>query len=117
MYGNKPNIWLESLSGWERRRFITNCFTRLRYCEINGKLNFAEKGEPGTQPKHLLPWFEIPGRKSEGLQIIFGHWSSLGFYVGNGIYALDTGCVWGRQLSALRLDGEMYRTSVESTGC
>jgi len=104
MYGNHPNLWSEQLEGWDRLRFITNCFTRLRYCDTNGHLALEEKGPPSSQPRHLKPWFEWPHRKSRDMKILFGHWSTLGAYDGDGVHALDTGCLWGGSLSALRLD-------------
>ena len=104
MYGNHPNLWSESLRGHDRLRFITNCLTRLRYCDANGRLALEHKGAPGTQPRHLRPWFEWP-RKSADMNILFGHWSTLGAYDGNGVHALDTGCLWGGALTAMRLDG------------
>ena len=104
MYGNHPNVWSESLDGWERLRFITNCLTRLRYCDTNGHLALEQKGPPRSQPRHLKPWFEWPHRKSRDMKILFGHWSTLGAYEAPGIHALDTGCLWGGSLTALRLD-------------
>jgi len=89
---------------WERRRYITHCLTRLRYCDTVGKLNTEATGPPGSQPPPYLPWFAIPGRASANLTIIFGHWSSLGLYHAPGVYALDTGCVWGGALTALCLE-------------
>jgi bis(5'-nucleosyl)-tetraphosphatase (symmetrical) len=112
MYGDQPGRWSESLRGWDRLRFITNCLTRMRYCDRHGHLDFKFKGRPGSQPPHLLPWFEVPGRRSVDGEIVFGHWSTLGFYSGNGVVCLDTGCLWGGELTALRLDGERRRTSV-----
>lgn len=112
MYGDKPNIWSDALTGWDRLRFITNCFTRIRYCDRSGRLDLKQKGSPGNQPKGLFPWFELPDRKSSKDKIVFGHWSTLGFHANEGIYALDTGCLWGGELTALQLDGEMSRTSM-----
>ncbi len=113
MYGNMPDLWSEELEGWNRLRFIVNCFTRLRYCDRQGRLALSYTGPPGSQPPNLYPWFEVPGRRSEGQEIVFGHWSALGFVAKNGCYGIDTGCIWGGQLSALRLDGEMYRISLD----
>ena len=112
MYGNQPELWADDLTGWERLRFITNCFTRLRYCYQEGRLALDEKGAPGSQPAGYLPWFTAPGRRSAGLKILFGHWSTLGEHTDSEIYPLDTGCVWGGSLTALKLDGEArwYRT-------
>ncbi|BBA32910.1 diadenosine tetraphosphatase [Methylocaldum marinum] len=109
MYGDQPDLWSETLQAWERLRFITNCFTRVRYCDRYGHTDFKEKGAPGTQPPHLMPWFKVPGRKSTDARFVFGHWSTLGFYAGDGVYSIDTGCLWGGELTALRLDGELRR--------
>jgi bis(5'-nucleosyl)-tetraphosphatase (symmetrical) len=113
MYGNKPNIWSSSLKGVERLRFIINCFTRMRYCDINGRLDFIQSGPPGTQPKNLVPWFSLPKRKNADMRIIFGHWSSLGYYEGSNCYGIDTGCIWGGQLTAIKLDEPVQRFSIE----
>ena len=104
MYGNEPDIWDESLEGMQRYRFITNCFTRLRYCDIQGRLALKEKGEPGTQPEKYLPWFQVPKRRTSDDHIIFGHWSTLGYKHARNAWAIDSGCLWGGRLTALRLD-------------
>lgn len=106
MYGNQPDRWTPDLSGMRRLRFIVNCFTRLRYCTAEGVLDLASKGAPGTQAEGFMPWFEVPGRASANLHILFGHWSTLGEVKGQNVYPLDTGCVWGGRLTALRLDGD-----------
>jgi bis(5'-nucleosyl)-tetraphosphatase (symmetrical) len=103
MYGNTPDRWCQGLAGWERLRFITNCFTRMRYVSPCGRLELRSSGPPGTQPHPYLPWFQVPGRASAGLRIVFGHWSTLGPLTRNGVYALDSGCIWGGALTALRL--------------
>lgn len=113
MYGDEPLIWSDALSGVARLRFITNCLTRLRFCDAEGRLALHEKGPPGSQPAPYLPWFEAPNRKSRDLNIVCGHWSALREYAAQGIHALDTGCVWGGRLSALRLDaGEQTQAHV-----
>lgn len=104
MYGNLPEKWDDKLQSWERLRFICNSFTRMRYCEKDGTLNFKSHGAPGTHPENTLPWFDISSRKMNEERIIFGHWSTLGKIQKQNVYALDTGCVWGGQLTALRLD-------------
>jgi bis(5'-nucleosyl)-tetraphosphatase (symmetrical) len=104
MYGNKPRRWTDSLSGWGRLRFIVNCFTRLRFCDADGRLKLKYKGPPGSQPPEYLPWFELPGRMSRDMNIVFGHWSTLGPSNVPGIYPLDTACLWGGELTALRID-------------
>lgn len=113
MYGNKPTIWQDDLPKTEKLRFAVNCFTRLRYCTLTGELDFHHKGQPGTQPQHLVPWFSVPGRKSRDMRIIFGHWSTLGFYAGDNVYSIDTGCLWGGQLTALKLEAEPERFSID----
>lgn len=113
MYGNEPNHWDALTTDIERRRFIINCFTRLRYCDSGGHLALEEKGTFGTQAVGLEPWFALPHRASRDLSIVFGHWSTIGGYQGNGVVCLDTGCVWGGKLSALPLDGSKQLISVD----
>jgi bis(5'-nucleosyl)-tetraphosphatase (symmetrical) len=116
MYGNKPNHWSPGLTGWERLRFIVNCFTRLRFCSEDGLLNLNSKGPPGSQPPGFKPWFEIEGRASRDLNIIFGHWSTLGEYASPGIYPIDSGCLWGGRLTALRIDTAPERIELPCPG-
>ena len=114
MYGNEPDLWHDKLSGVMRLRFIVNCFTRLRYCSADGRIDLKHKGAPGSQPKGLLPWFEVPGRKTANDTIICGHWSSLGrvHWPSARVYGLDTGCIWGNCLTALNLHtGELHSTA------
>ncbi len=116
MYGDRPDRWSPSLSGWERLRFITNCLTRLRFCDMTGRLALACTEPPGGQPPGYLPWFDVPGRASAGLNIVFGHWAALGLYRRPGIYAMDGGCVWGGTLAALPLDTLADYQTVPCTG-
>jgi bis(5'-nucleosyl)-tetraphosphatase (symmetrical) len=104
MYGDEPAAWHEALAGTDRLRFIINAMTRMRYCTTDGHLNFSAKGRPGEQPDGLMPWYEAPGRQSRGTPIVFGHWSTLGCMRQDNVYSLDTGCVWGGRLTAMRLD-------------
>ena len=104
MYGDLPDRWSDALAGVERLRFITNCFTRLRFCYDDGRLALPYKGTLEKAPAGLLPWFRMPQRRSRDLRIVFGHWSALGFYDADGVMNLDTGCVWGSRLTAVRLD-------------
>ena len=104
MYGNKPRRWSDDLSGWKRLRFTVNCLTRLRFCDDQGRLKLKYKGPPGSQPPQYHPWFELPERKSRELNIVFGHWSTLGKRSDAGIFPLDTACLWGGELTALRID-------------
>ncbi len=107
MYGDQPDRWNNDLTGWPRVRFIVNAFTRARFCDYQtGRIDLKHKGKPGSQPANLIPWFEHPERKTCDLRIVFGHWSSLGLSTRNGAYCLDTGCLWGGPLTALRIDDE-----------
>ena len=116
MYGNKPNQWSPNLKGMTRLRFIINCFTRMRYCDAEGRLDFTHSGPLGSQPKNLMPWFEVPNRKNADMRIVFGHWSTLGYYEGPNCYGIDTGCLWGGQLTALKLDQPVQRISIDCAG-
>ncbi len=111
MYGDQPDTWSDTLKDDDRHRFIINAFTRIRYLDKNGKLDIKENGAPGTQPKSLTPWYAIPERKTKKDKIIFGHWSTV--HLGNennfkqyNVYPLDTGCLWGGELTAMRLQDE-----------
>lgn len=106
MYGNKPAAWSPKLDGIERLRAIINVMTRMRFCDVRGRIAFDAKGRPGTQPPGQYPWFEVPGHARRDLPLVTGHWSTLGLFMGLGIYALDTGCVWGGKLTALELGPE-----------
>ncbi len=109
MYGDSPNRWSSSLSGAKRLRFIINCLTRMRMMTVKGRLNFSHSESPWPARKNLLPWFEMEGRKTQQSRIVFGHWSTLGLIVLPNLISLDTGCVWGRQLTAVRLDKRLPR--------
>ncbi|MEO8459417.1 MAG: symmetrical bis(5'-nucleosyl)-tetraphosphatase [Dokdonella sp.] len=106
MFGNRPDIWNPKLRGVDQLRASINVFTRMRYCDVRGRIAFNEKGVPGTQRAGLYPWFEVPGMARRDLRIVCGHWSTLGLFAGYGVYAIDTGCVWGGALTAMRLDVE-----------
>ena len=110
MYGNQPDRWRDDLTGIPRLRVITNVMTRLRICTVDGRMEFAHKGKPVNLPRGYMPWFSVPRRRSRGTPVIFGHWAALGLYTESNVIALDTGCVWGRALSALRLsDRQLYQ--------
>ena len=116
MYGNKPRKWKPDLAGIDRLRFITNCFTRMRFCDKKGRLDLKSKGAPGSQPPGQMPWFSVPGRASRDLNIVFGHWSTLGECNEPGVYPIDTGCLWGVTLTALRIDDTLLRISQPCAG-
>jgi bis(5'-nucleosyl)-tetraphosphatase (symmetrical) len=104
MYGDHPDHWDEALSGYTRLRVIINAMTRMRICTPDGKMYFKFKGVVEDIPDGYLPWFETPHRASREATIIFGHWSALGLQLRNNLIALDTGCLWGGILTAIRLD-------------
>ena len=110
MYGNQPDRWRDNLGGYDRLRVIINALTRMRLCTADGKMEFAHKDNPVDLPRGYLPWFKVPRRRSRATPIIFGHWAALGLYTESNVVGLDTGCVWGRALSALRLsDRKLYQ--------
>ncbi len=104
LFGNRPATWSPRLKGIDRSRASINVLTRMRYCDTRGRIDFDAKGTPGTQKAGLYPWFAVPGMRQRNLRIVCGHWSALGLFAGLGVHALDTGCVWGGRLTAMRLD-------------
>ncbi len=104
MRGNLPDAWREELSGIERLRVLTNAFTRLRFCTKDGRMEFAHNEGPEERPAGFLPWFDAPQRASAGVTIVCGHWAALGLHMRPNLLALDSGCVWGNALTAVRLE-------------
>ena len=104
MYGNQATRWDEALQGMARLRTITNALTRLRFCTLEGVMEFETKYGAEGAPEGFMPWFDVPQRATRTVRVAFGHWSTLGLRVEPGLLALDTGCVWGGQLTALRLE-------------
>lgn len=102
MYGNTPAVWRSDLRGQKRRRVIINALTRMRMCTAKGRMDFDHKGAPVAAGKYM-PWFDVPDRAAHDTTIVFGHWSVLGLLLRPNLIGLDTGCVWGRKLTALRL--------------
>ncbi|KTC84660.1 MULTISPECIES: symmetrical bis(5'-nucleosyl)-tetraphosphatase [Legionella] len=116
MYGNKPDHWSSELTGIERLRVITNYFTRMRFCDKQGNLVLSYKGTLTDAPANLIPWYEVPERKKIDADIVFGHWAALeGLSPDSTIFAIDTGCLWGGNLTALRLQ-DRQRISVPGYG-
>jgi bis(5'-nucleosyl)-tetraphosphatase (symmetrical) len=105
MYGNEPARWDEALAGAPRWRFVINALTRMRFCAADGTLEFRTKDSAAAAPPGHSPWFDAPGRRTAGQPIAFGHWSTLGRLTRPDLLALDSGCVWGGSLSAVRVDG------------
>ncbi|HAZ60632.1 MAG TPA: diadenosine tetraphosphatase [Gammaproteobacteria bacterium] len=108
LYGNEPAQWQEALRGQERLRCIVNVLTRMRFCHADGGLDFRCKRAPGQQPEGLLPWYALPGRLSRDTPVVFGHWSTLHLGdddpLAHGVWGIDSGCLWGGRLTALRLE-------------
>lgn len=104
MYGNEPRRWRDDLQGTDRSRFIVNALTRLRFCTPQGDLEFETKEGACAAPPGHAPWFDIPGRATRGHPIAFGHWSTLGLLNRPDLLGIDTGCVWGGRLTAVRVD-------------
>jgi len=105
MYGHEPRRWQDSLAGHERWRFVINTLTRIRFCRADGTLDLKTKEGAGAAPAGFMPWFDVPGRLSAPQPMAFGHWSTLGLVNRPDLLALDTGCVWGGSLTAVRVDG------------
>lgn len=114
MYGDSPVRWSNNLKGTTRLRFIVNCLTRMRFCHKDGKLDFDRKGPPGKHAKPLIPWFDVPDRASQSVRIVCGHWSAVGLLKRADLLMIDTGCVWGRKLTAARIDGPTKIVSVRA---
>jgi bis(5'-nucleosyl)-tetraphosphatase (symmetrical) len=115
MYGNAPHNWDDRLSGNKRLRVIVNALTRMRICTQDGDMEFKFKGEVERIPANYLPWFDIPSRVSRDVTVIFGHWSALGLLTQRNIIALDTGCLWGGPMSAIRLeDRQLFQVSCKN---
>jgi len=105
MYGNEPGRWRDDLAGPDRARFIVNTLTRLRFCTADGDLALEAKEGPATAPPGTRPWFDHEARRTRGTPIAFGHWSTLGLIDRPDLLGIDTGCVWGGTLTAVRVDG------------
>jgi bis(5'-nucleosyl)-tetraphosphatase (symmetrical) len=107
-----PERWSDTLGGLDRLAFSATCLTQLRYCDASGRIVLGFKGRPEDAPRSLLPWFRVPGRRSRHLRVVCGHWAALGHHDGDGVLAIDTGCVWGGRLTAVRLDGPPHPVAV-----
>ncbi|CAM5198802.1 bis(5'-nucleosyl)-tetraphosphatase (symmetrical) OS=Castellaniella defragrans OX=75697 GN=HNR28_002689 PE=3 SV=1 [Castellaniella defragrans] len=116
LYGEEPLLWDDALQGAARMRVIVNALTRMRVCHAeDGRMEFHYKGELDYTPAGLVPWFELPAQRDPGVPVIFGHWSALGLNIRPDTLCLDTGCVWGRQLTALRLrDHQIVQVECEA---
>lgn len=117
LFGNEPARWDERLQGPDRLRVVVNALTRLRFCDAKGTMHLKATGGPGQAPAGTMPWFDVPGRRTAGMPIACGHWSTLGVLLRPDLMALDSGCVWGGCLSALRLDADPARHELIQVDC
>lgn len=104
LWGSEPAAWSDDLTGWPRLRVIVNAMTRMRFCTLDGTMEFKVKGKVANAPAGHLPWFDLPGRCSADSVLITGHWSALGLKITPNLLALDSGCLWGGHLTAVRLE-------------
>ncbi|MBL8470582.1 MAG: symmetrical bis(5'-nucleosyl)-tetraphosphatase [Rhodocyclaceae bacterium] len=110
MWGGTPTAWQDDLSGWDRLRVIVNAMTRMRFCTPEGHMEFHAKGPPERAPAGHAAWFDLPHAAWRTHTVVCGHWSAAGLRVAPQLIALDTGCLWGGCLSALRLgDGAIFQ--------
>ena len=104
LWGSEPAAWDDALEGWPRLRVIVNAMTRMRFCSAQGVMDFKVKGELAKAPPGFVPWFELPSRRSSRAVLVTGHWSALGLKILPNLLAIDSGCLWGGPLTAIRLD-------------
>ena len=112
MYGGLPNLWRDDLEGADRLRVIVNALTRLRFCDAQGAMDFSVKESADKAPAHLMPWFDVPGRRTADVRIAFGHWSTVQTVARQDVLCLDDGCVWGGCLTAAKLEASAVNVSV-----
>jgi bis(5'-nucleosyl)-tetraphosphatase (symmetrical) len=121
MYGGTPAAWNDSLTGADRSRVIANALTRLRFCTASGAMEFTTKESAKAAPPGYMPWFEVPERQTANITVAFGHWSTLGWLGRSDVLAMDTGCLWGGCLSALRIEtgkpGQPWNTELVQVKC
>ena len=117
MYGNTPDHWNASLTGPDRLRVIVNALTRLRFCSAQGVMDFDSTESASAAPPGLMPWFDVPGRSTADTLIAFGHWSTLGWLNRPHCLGLDTGCVWGGCLSAVRFGSSLDERELLQVRC
>jgi len=103
MYGNEPDHWKEGHTGSKRYRVIINALTRMRLCTLQGHMVMQVKGTPDSRDPSLVPWFDVPDRATRDVTVVFGHWSTLGLVMRSDVICLDTGCIWGGKLTAVRM--------------
>lgn len=113
MYGDEPARWSDALDRADRHRVVINAMTRIRMLDRGGAMDLSYSDAPGKAPAGYVSWFDVPGRASAATPIVCGHWAALGLVLRPNLLALDTGCGWGRQLTAVRLEDR----AVFQVGC
>lgn len=117
LYGNEPSRWSDTLGGIERMRITCSALTRMRFCDRDGAMDFSSSGGLDSAPPGCMPWFDVPKRKSEDITVVFGHWAALGLTLRDNVVGLDSGCVWGKQLTAVRLAAGVDQRVVTQVEC
>lgn len=117
LYGNEPNRWSKDLKGIERLRITCSAFTRMRFCNRDGVMDFSASGGLDSAPAGYMPWFDVPERKTSDCTVVFGHWAGLGLTLRENLIGLDSGCVWGNQLSAVSLEADPARRTLTQVQC
>lgn len=117
LYGNEPNRWKPKLKGIERLRVVCNALTRLRFCNAEGEMDFTSSGTVASAPPGMMPWFDVPSRRTADTTVVFGHWAALGLIVRDNVIGLDSGCVWGQSLSAIRLTSDPAARTLTQVDC
>lgn len=117
LYGNEPSRWSNNLKGIERLRITCSALTRMRFCNRDGAMDFSSSGGLGSAPTGYMPWFDVPDRKTSDCTVVFGHWAALGLTLRENVIGVDSGCVWGKQLSAVRLDADPGRRTLTQVEC
>ncbi|MDH6593381.1 bis(5'-nucleosyl)-tetraphosphatase (symmetrical) [Variovorax sp. TBS-050B] len=117
MYGNEPAQWNDLLAGSARLRVVVNALTRMRFCTAAGAMDFGSSDSADSPPEGFLPWFDVPGRKTAGATVAFGHWSTLGWLSRPDLLSTDTGCVWGGCLSAVRIGATLAERELVQVKC
>ncbi len=117
LYGNEPRRWSPELKRKDRMRVAFNAFTRLRFCTPDGTMDFAANGGPNSAPSGQVPWFDAPERRTSDITVVFGHWAALGLMLRDNLVALDSGCVWGNRLSAVKLAANPSERTVFQVDC
>ncbi|MGF6769035.1 bis(5'-nucleosyl)-tetraphosphatase (symmetrical) [Paraburkholderia sp. GAS199] len=117
LYGNEPNRWKPNLKGIERLRLTCSALTRIRFCNADGVMDFSSSGGLNSAPPGAMPWFDVPSRKTSDVTVVFGHWAALGLTLRDNLIGLDSGCVWGEKLSAVRLAKKPAERTLFQVNC